>query len=60
VHGNPIDPTGWATAPAASPSPPMPAQGRGIDGAGTARESRVDLVSCEPFATGNPEAERWV
>lgn len=51
VNGNPIDPSGWE---------PGAEAGRAIDADGPARESRVDLVSCEPFATGNPEAERWV
>lgn len=43
-----------------SACPPGAEAGRAIDTDGPARESRVDLVSCEPFATRNPEAERWV
>lgn len=52
VDGNPIDPEGW-TAPVARPATPMPAQGLGSTGAGTAWGTRIDLVSCE-------EAELWV
>lgn len=47
VHGNPIDPTGWE---------PGAESGRGSAAEGTARESRIDLVSYET----NMEGERWV
>lgn len=51
LDGNPIDPDGWATGAF---------RGREVHHAGPPAPSNSDLVSCEPFATGEKEAPLWV
>ncbi|TDR35475.1 HNH endonuclease [Aquamicrobium defluvii] len=61
VNGNPIDPEGW-DAPAGravalcGDDEAGAFAGLGSTGAGPARESRIDLVSCDSFATRDREA----